>query len=131
MTGIARGRVKIIQDIENSVGGAAAHTAPAGHFIQFHTADPGAAGTTAVAQYTTRLSVTWGGCSATTGEAANTNLLTLSSVPATETVLFWSEWTASSGGTFLADGQVNFGQLSAGSSPTVPVGSLTKKITVA
>jgi hypothetical protein len=41
-------------------------------FVQLHTADPGAAGTTAVSSVTTRQSVTWGSASGGTITASNT-----------------------------------------------------------
>lgn len=136
-TGMAPARAKVHQDFENGVG--AAGTTPAGHFIQFHkNGDPGALGTankaTNVTRYATGgVGVIWGACSATTGAAANTNTITLTAVPATETYTFFSEWTTGTDGTgvFLASGTVTFGAVVAGSSPTVPVGALVKTFGVA
>lgn len=130
-TGMARARAKSLQDGENGV--AAFPAAPAGHFIQFHLGDPGALGTANKAANLTRYSATWGACSATTGAAANTNTLTLSAVPNTESYTFFSEWSTNTDGTgvFLASGTVSFGSVVAGSSPTVPIGALVKTFGVA
>jgi hypothetical protein len=67
-------------------------------FVQLHTGDPGAAGTTSVSAVTTRNQITWSAASA--GSMA---LSTLSSFSMTtsETITHVSLWTASSAGTFL------------------------------
>lgn len=67
-------------------------------FVQLHTADPGAAGTTAVANASTRNAITWAAASG--GSMA---LATLSDFTGTasETITHVSLWTASSAGTFL------------------------------
>lgn len=67
-------------------------------YVQLHTADPGAAGTTAVSAVTTRNSPTF--------NAASSGSMTLSSLgsysmTSSETISHISIWTASSGGTFL------------------------------
>lgn len=81
---------------------ATASTAPAGNFVKLHTADPGAAATTAPSSVTTRPAVTFsaasGGSVAQTGTApswaswAGTN---------GEVVTHISVWDASTAGTFL------------------------------
>jgi hypothetical protein len=67
-------------------------------FVQLHTGDPGAAGTSNVSAVTTRNQITWSAASA--GSMA---LSTLSSFSMTtsETITHVSLWTASSAGTFL------------------------------
>lgn len=68
-------------------------------FVQCHTADPGAAGTTAVANMSTRNAITWNAPS-----AGSMTLLALADFTgtATETITHVSLWTASSAaGTFL------------------------------
>lgn len=130
-TGMARARAKVLQDFENGV--AAAGTAPADHFVQMHTGDPGALGTANKAADLSRYGVTWGACSATTGAAANTATITLTTVSTTETYTHFSEWTTGTDGTgvFLASGTVSFGAVVAGSSPTIPIGALVKTFGVA
>lgn len=76
-------------------------TGAAGSFIQLHTADPGAAGTTAVSSVTTRPSATWAAASA--GSKAITTTLpswTAWAGTSPETVTHVTDWSASSAGTF-------------------------------
>lgn len=82
-------------------GNGVTFTAPATLFVQLHTADPGAAGTTSVANASTRNAVTFG--AAATGAIA---LATLSAFTgtATETISHFSVWSASSAGTFYFSG---------------------------
>jgi hypothetical protein len=75
-----------------------AATAVATPFVQLHTADPGAAGTTAVAGSSTRNAITW--------NAASGGSMTLSTLgdftgTTSETITHVSVWTASTAGTFL------------------------------
>lgn len=78
-------------------GNGVTFTAPATIFGQLHTADPGAAGTTAVANSATRVAFTFaaasGGAIALTGTPAFTGT-------ATETITHISFWSASTVGTF-------------------------------
>jgi hypothetical protein len=67
-------------------------------FIQLHTADPGAAGTTAVSAVTTRVAATWA-APASNAIALNGTLPSWS-MTATETISHVSVWSASSAGTF-------------------------------
>lgn len=78
-------------------GNGVTFTAPATMFIQLHTADPGASGTTAVATTSTRQAVTFA--------AAASGAMALSNSPAftaagNETITHISLWSASSAGTF-------------------------------
>jgi hypothetical protein len=65
-------------------------------YVQLHTADPGAAGTTAVSAVTTRNEITWNAAS-----AGSMTILALSpySMTATETITHVSFWSATSAGT--------------------------------
>jgi hypothetical protein len=75
-----------------------AYAAIATVHVQLHTADPGAAGTTAISAVTTRNAITWNAPA-----AGSMTLLALAafSMTTTETISHVSWWTASSGGTFL------------------------------
>jgi hypothetical protein len=78
-------------------GNGVTFTAPATVFLQWHTADPGASGTTAVAAMSTRQAVNLG--------AASGGSIALSNAPAgtgvsSETITHISLWSASSAGTF-------------------------------
>ncbi len=70
-------------------------------FVQLHTADPGAAGTTAVSVgSTTRIQATWNAASG--GSMSLTAALTgWTNGGTSETISHVSLWTASSAGTFL------------------------------
>jgi hypothetical protein len=75
-----------------------AYAAIATPFVQLHTGDPGAAGTTAVAAVTTRNAITW--------NAASGGSMTLATLGAftgvsSETITHVSIWTASTAGTFI------------------------------
>lgn len=67
-------------------------------YVQLHTGDPGAAGTTNVSANTTRNAITWNAAS-----GGSMTLATLSSytMTASETISHVSLWTASTAGTFL------------------------------
>jgi hypothetical protein len=79
-------------------GNGATFTAPATLFVQFHTADPGASGTTAVSTgLATRQAVTMA--------AASAGSMALSNTPSevatgSDTITHISIWSASSAGTF-------------------------------
>lgn len=75
-------------------------TGAVGSFIQLHTADPGAAGTTAVSSVVTRPSATWNAASAGAKTISNTPSWTSWAGTSPETVTDISDWSASSAGTF-------------------------------
>jgi hypothetical protein len=75
-------------------------TGAVGSFIQLHTADPGASGTTAVSSVTTRPSATWNAASAGAKTISNTPSWTSWAGTSPETVTDISDWSASSAGTF-------------------------------
>ena len=82
----------------NVIGNKTTFTAPAGTYIELHTADPGAAGTTSVAASSTRVSATFA--------AASAGAIALSNSPAftgvsTETITHIAVWSAITAGTFL------------------------------
>lgn len=83
-----------------------AYSAIANVYVQLHTADPGASGTTAVSAVTTRNAVTWNSPS-----GGSMTLLSLSSFSMTssETISHISLWTASSAGTFLQSAALTTG----------------------
>lgn len=75
-------------------------TGVAGQFVQLHTGDPGAVGTTAVSSVTTRPSLTW--AAPASNAIANSNSPQWTSWAGTngEIVTDISIWSASSAGTF-------------------------------
>lgn len=79
-------------------GNGTTFTAPATLFVQCHTADPGAAGTTAVSTgIATRTAATWAAPSA--GSMALTATVSFSAT-GSDTITHVSVWSASSAGTF-------------------------------
>lgn len=75
-----------------------APTVPAGTFVQLHTGDPGAAGTTAPSAVTTRQSATFAAAAGGAIALSNSPAFTMT---ASETITHISVWSAASGGTFL------------------------------
>lgn len=74
----------------------------AGAFVQLHTANPGAAGTTAVsAGSSTRIAATFNASSAGSALALSGNVGPWTNGGTSETLTDISVWTAASGGTFL------------------------------
>lgn len=68
-------------------------------YVQLHTADPGAAGTTAVSSVTSRQAVTWGSASGGTITASNTPEWT-NWAGSADTITDISFWSASTAGNF-------------------------------
>lgn len=85
-----------------------AFTAPAGVWVQLHTADPTDAGTTSVATNSTRVqAASWGAAANPAGTKATSATLTWTSVPAAETYTHWSLWDASTLGNCLWTGALS------------------------
>lgn len=75
-----------------------AFTAPTNTYAQLHTADPGAAGTTAVSAVTTRQLLTWSAAASGSKAIASASAF---SMTATETITHISVWDATSAGNFM------------------------------
>ena len=98
-------------------------------YVQLHTADPGVAGTTAVATNATRKLVSF--AAASEGSKSNSVEVLWTAVPATETYTHCTAWSASSAGTFRASGAVSSGAVTAGDDARFAVGALVLSFTVA
>ncbi|MFJ2004812.1 phage tail fiber protein [Streptomyces chartreusis] len=100
--GVAPGLVSGWLNTQRSTGnGGAAYNAVAGTFVQLHTADPGAAGTTAVSVGdTSRKEIEFAASSAGSALALDAEPSPWTNGGATETITHLSVWTAASGGTF-------------------------------
>ena len=94
-------------------------------WVQLHTADPGVAGTTAVAGNDTRRQATFGNA-ATTGSIANTAAITwtTSEVDTSEDYSHASLWTASTAGTFIGSGLVTASAVTSGNEFTIAIGGI-------
>lgn len=75
-----------------------AYSAIATVYVQLHTGDPGASGTSNVSALTTRNAITW---NAPSGGSMTLNTLSSFSMTASETITHIALFTASSAGTFL------------------------------
>jgi hypothetical protein len=92
-------------------------------WLQLHTGDPGAAGTSNIAAESTRFQVVWD--TAADGSIQPTTEVDITTVAATETWLFFTAWTQSTGGTVGLVGVVSVGSVTAGADVTLPPESIT------
>lgn len=104
----------------------ATSAAPTNIWIQLHTADPGAAGTNAVAGNATRKDLTAAMGTASGGAITNTAAITWTSgeVDTSEDYTHWSLWDASTSGTFLCSGLMTANAVTVGDEFTIPIGDL-------
>lgn len=100
-------------------------------FIQLHTGDPGAAGTSNVATETTRQEASMG--SASSGSIANDTAITWEDVATgdPDDYTHFSAWSQSSGGVCKFTGTVTANAVSDGDDFTFPIGAFTASFTVA
>jgi hypothetical protein len=101
-------------------------------WIQLHTADPGAAGTNAVAGNDVRKQATFGNA-ASAGSISNTAAITWTSgeVDTSEDYTHWSAWDASTLGNFKCSGTVTANAVTTGDQFTIPVGDLDISLAIA
>ena len=101
-------------------------TAPANIWIQLHTADPGASGTTAVAGNATRKDLTAAMGTAASGAITNTAAVTWTTgeVDTSEDYTHWALFDASTAGTFLLSGLMTANAVTVGDEFTIPIGDL-------
>jgi hypothetical protein len=111
----------------------ATSAAPTNIWIQLHTADPGAAGTNAVAGNATRKDLTAAMGTAASGAITNTSAVTWTSgeVDTSEDYTHWSLWDASTVGTFLCSGTMTANAVTVGDEFTIPVGDLDSSFSTA
>jgi hypothetical protein len=101
------------------------------HWIQLHVGDPGDDGTSAVAQETTRVQASFGTAHATNGTVANDAAVTWENVAADEEYTHFSDWSASTNGTFQGSGTISNGAVTAGTDFTAEIGDLVLSLNVA
>jgi hypothetical protein len=101
-------------------------TAPANIWIQLHTADPGAAGTNAVAGNATRKDLTAAMAAASGGAITNSAAVTWTTgeVDTSEDYTHWALFDASTSGTFLCSGTMTANAVTVGDEFTIPIGDL-------
>lgn len=98
-------------------------------YIQLHTADPGAAGTTSVATETTRKAVSFG--AASSGAISNDADISWTNIAGSQDATHFSLWDASTAGNFLGSGTITANAYTAGDTYTIPTGDLDLSLTVA
>lgn len=108
----------------DALTGRTTYTANAAFYVQLHTGDPGAAGTTNIATETARQAVTFGDAAAA-GAISNTAAVEWTNLAATETLTHVSFWTASTAGTFLGSDDLPVSKnVNAGDTFRIPIGDL-------
>jgi hypothetical protein len=124
-TGLASG---IANSILDALCRSVAWTEPAAFFVKLHTADPGAAGSTAAAGETTRQAVTFS--AAASGAITNSADVTWTNVSTSETLSHVSFWDASTAGTFLGSDALETARaVTAGDNFTISTGDLDLSLT--
>jgi hypothetical protein len=96
-------------------------------YVELHTADPGANGTTSVASNSTRKSCTFAAASA--GSKATASDLNWTAVPTTETYSHFAVFDAASAGNFKFSGTITGGAVTAGDTFDIATGQLSASIT--
>lgn len=111
----------------------ATSAAPTNIWIQLHTADPGSAGTNAVAGNATRKDLTASMGTAASGLISNNVAITWTAgeVDTSEDYTHWSLFDASTVGTFLCSGLMTANAVTVGDEFTIPVGDLDLSFLVA
>ena len=101
-------------------------TAPTNLYIQLHTADPGAAGTTAVAGNATRKDLTSAMGTASGGAISNNaaSTWTTGEVDTSEDYTHISFWDSLTTGTFWGSGLMTANAVTVGDEFTIPIGDL-------
>lgn len=124
-TGLAVGQANAILD---ALCSSVAYSDPASFNVKLHTADPGAAGTTAPAGNTTRKPVTFS--AAASGAITNSADIAWTNVSTAETYSHVSFWSDVAAGTFLGSDDLAVARLVAvGDNFTIAAGDLDLALT--
>ena len=97
-------------------------------YVQLHTADPGAAGTTSVATETTRKSISFGASAA--GVVLNDVAITWTNIAGSQDATHFSVWDALTNGTFLCSGTITANAYTAGDTYNVAIGAMSVSLPV-
>lgn len=97
----------VVDAVLDSVFSGAAWSPPAASWIQLHTGDPGAAGTSSISSYPTRTVLAWASA-ASASKALSAPVTITASWPGTnnEAITHVSYWDSASGGTFIVSDQL-------------------------
>jgi hypothetical protein len=117
----------------NALANQTNYTAPTAIWIQLHTADPGAAGTTAIAGNATRVNVTAAFPVAAAGVVSNNVdiVWTAGEVDTSEDYTHYTIWTLVSGGTFIWSGLITANPVVIGDQFKILAGDLDLTFTLA
>jgi hypothetical protein len=112
--------------LEYIFNASATTTAPTNLYIQLHTGDPGAAGTSNVAGNATRKDLTSAMGTASGGAITNTSAITWTTgeVDTSEDYTHISFWDASTSGNFWGSGAMTANAVTSGDEFTIPAGDL-------
>ncbi len=99
-------------------------------WVQLHIGDPGSDGTSNIAANSARRQVTFG-APADGGSLASTVALSWLGVPATETYVRASLWSAEEDGAFIISGEITITSVHEGVDFTLPVGDLVVSLPTA
>lgn len=118
--------------ILDGLGNSTVWTEPAEFWIQLHTADPGVAGTTAIAGNATRKQVSFGAAVGSTGLISNDVAVTWTTgeVDTSEDYTHWSAWSGVAG-SFVCSGTMTANAVVAADQFTIPIGDLDLTLSVA
>ena len=100
-----------------------------GSWVQLHVGEPGAAGTANQAAETTRQQLSQAAASG--GIAASDADLVWTSITGSEDATHYSQWSASTAGTYEMSGVITADAYTAGNTFTIPSGSFTTTVPVA
>jgi len=96
-----------VNQMYDSVFSAAAFTPPAASYVQLHTGDPGAAGTSNISSFATRIVLAWSSAAGGTKQISAPVVITASwAGTSPETLTHVSYWSAVTGGTFVVSDQL-------------------------
>jgi hypothetical protein len=129
--GLAPAIANEVLDAIGNNGSAGTLTGLTEMWIQLHTGDPGAAGTSNIAGNATRKLVSFGAASG--GVMSNDTAITWTSgeVDTSEDYTHWSGWSASSSGTFVGSGTVSANAVTSGDEFELPIGDVDLTLSVA
>jgi hypothetical protein len=112
-------------NILNAIGNATSYSI-ATPYMQLHTAEPGTAGTTAVATETSRKLVSFGAPQAGSAgfrKIVNDGAITWTGIAGTQDATHFSLWDASTSGNYLGSGVITAASYTAGDTYNIAIGA--------
>jgi hypothetical protein len=114
----------IVNALLASILNGTAFTTYSNPYVQLHTGNPGAAGTSNIAGESTREQMT-GTFVVSAGASTNPAAVNWTSVSTAETYTDVSLWSLATGGTFLGSGTITANAVSVGDNFQIPIGDLS------